>query len=596
VLLSTRRGLRTKAALSTALVAHVASAQDATPVPGFELERLRLNGAAAHGLLVESADLLPQFGYRAALTLHYQKDPLVLTENGNRVAAVVSDRLGLHLSGAFSFADWLDVSLQMPVILMQAGQNLQDRGYSPVFSGVAAGTPWLGARVAPFQQTRGSAVDFSIGVALGFPIGSSTAFTRDSTVTAIPSIAIGRTLSSWLRIGGGVGAHIRGAQTLTQATSIKDEIGSVVSPSVILSTMGDGLRGELSARFDIPLTRTGFGGELDLGLRHPLFNMIEVYAVGGPGFMGLPGTPTFRVLAGVALAPRQASCVAGKPYEVAACPKLDLDGDGILNAADKCPSEAGISQRQGCRDIDTDRDGIFDLTDACVSTPGISQLNGCPDKDSDNDGIADSKDTCPAQVGVAAHRGCPEPDADGDGIVDASDACPSVAGLKASNGCPEPDTDKDGIVDRLDNCVTVAGVASNSGCPANEKRVASIGCGKIETKDKVYFQTAKANILPKSDVLLTQILQILKDHAELTKVTIGGHTDARGSRAYNKRLSEQRAAAVRQWLIGHGIAEGRLASEGFGPDKPIASNDTDAGREQNRRVEFITSGGDCPAQ
>jgi len=103
------------------LVATSALAQ--TPVPGFELERVRLNGAGAHGLLVESADLLPKYGYRAALTFHDQQDPLVLVENGKRVGSVVSNRIGLHLSGAFTITDWLDGLAAVPHHPLAVGER-----------------------------------------------------------------------------------------------------------------------------------------------------------------------------------------------------------------------------------------------------------------------------------------------------------------------------------------------------------------------------------------------------------------------------------------------------------------------------------------
>ena len=104
------------------------------------------------------------------------------------------------------------------------------------------------------------------------------------------------------------------------------------------------------------------------------------------------------------------------------------------------------------------------------------------------------------------------------------------------------------------------------------------------------FATARSVILPKSFPLLEQVSQILKDHPEVERVSIEGHTDGRGARAMNLKLSEARAESVRQWLIKKGIDAARITSKGFGPDKPISSNDTDAGREQNRHVEFLIIG------
>ncbi|MDP3236610.1 MAG: Ig-like domain-containing protein [Myxococcales bacterium] len=591
-----RAGLTGAAVVS--FVAGSAFAQPTAPVPGFELERVRLNGAAAHGLLVESADLLPKYGYRAALTFHYQQDPLVLIEDGKRVGSVVSNRIGLHLSGAFTITDWLDVSLQFPIILSQSGNDLSSRGYTPVLSGVAAGTPWIAARAAPWQERRGDALDVSFGVALGIPLGSEAAFTKDSTVSAIPSVAVGKKLSSFWRLGGSVGFLLRGARQLSPAsTKVSDEVGSLVMPSVILSTMGDGLRGELSTRVDVPFTRSAIGAEVDLGLRYPLFKMLEVYVVGGPGFGTLPGTPTFRVLAGVALAPAAQApapskplCVEGEPYELAACPDLDLDGDGVLNGRDTCPRVVGLAARAGCPDVDTDGDGIFDSVDKCPAVPGVKAYQGCPVPDSDKDGIVDDLDKCPTIVGLKQYDGCPVPDADGDGVLDEVDACPTVPGVLSERGCPEVDTDGDGVMDPVDACRTEKGVKENAGCPAAKKLLVVIAKDRIIIREKVNFATGKSVILPKSFPLLAQVSQILKDHPEVERVSIEGHTDGRGARAMNLKLSEARAESVRQWLIKNGIDAARITAKGFGPDKPIGSNDTDAGREQNRRVEFLIVG------
>ena len=70
-------------------------------------------------------------------------------------------------------------------------------------------------------------------------------------------------------------------------------------------------------------------------------------------------------------------------------------------------------------------------------------------------------------------------------------------------------------------------------------------------------------------------------------VELGGHTDDTGSNEINAKLSQDRADAVREYLIGKGIEPDRIASKGYGETKPVATNDTDAGRQQNRRVEFV---------
>ncbi len=108
----------------------------------------------------------------------------------------------------------------------------------------------------------------------------------------------------------------------------------------------------------------------------------------------------------------------------------------------------------------------------------------------------------------------------------------------------------------------------------------------IEIKDKVQFEFGKAELLEVSSPLLNDVAAMLKDNPQIESLQVEGHTDAIGSAAANRKLSTARAEAVREFLIKQGVAKNRLVAKGFGPDKPIAGNDTDVGREQNRRVEF----------
>ncbi len=103
----------------------------------------------------------------------------------------------------------------------------------------------------------------------------------------------------------------------------------------------------------------------------------------------------------------------------------------------------------------------------------------------------------------------------------------------------------------------------------------------------VHFDTAKATIRPDSEELLTNAAQVLKDDPQLY-VFVDGYTDSRGGRAMNLALSRRRAAAVKAWLVQHGVEANRMVARGFGLDNPVGDNTTDEGRQANRRVEFVT--------
>ncbi len=230
--------------------------------------------------------------------------------------------------------------------------------------------------------------------------------------------------------------------------------------------------------------------------------------------------------------------------------------------------------------VDRDGDGVLDVDDKCPDTPGIAALLGCPDRD--GDGIADGDDKCPDVAGLAKYGGCPIPDTDEDGINDELDKCPTVKGFARYEGCPVPDTDADGVNDEEDKCPTRPGPASNLGCPVIAKEVIE----KFNYAAKnVFFATGSFKLLPKSFKSLNEVASIMATDESLL-LDIDGHTDAQGADDKNQTLSDNRAAAVRTYLISKGVAENRVKSTGFGETKPIADNKTAAGRAKNRRVEM----------
>jgi OmpA-OmpF porin, OOP family len=253
----------------------------------------------------------------------------------------------------------------------------------------------------------------------------------------------------------------------------------------------------------------------------------------------------------------------------------DTDNDGIYDKDDACPDAAGLKQFGGCPD--TDGDGIADKDDTCPEVPGSADFNGCPD--TDGDGIADKDDACPEVAGVKALGGCP--DADGDGIADKSDKCPDVKGPKENNGCPWPDTDGDGVLDKDDKCPSVKGTAGNNGCPEVSDEVMKRLNDYAKT---ILFDTSKATFQQQTYPVLEAMTAILKEYPS-SNFSIEGHTDSDGKDAANQLLSENRAAAVKAYLIEHGISSARLGSLGFGETKPVDTNKTKAGKANNRRVE-----------
>lgn len=191
---------------------------------------------------------------------------------------------------------------------------------------------------------------------------------------------------------------------------------------------------------------------------------------------------------------------------------------------------------------------------------------------------------CPlAVVDPASGRRDCRADADGDGVADSADACPGThAGVRVDRtGCPPAkpavDTDGDGVPDKDDDCAeTERGLkVDDDGCVVAQKTALK----------GVTFEPNSARLTGQGRDTLDGVAATLKGQDDL-EVEIGGHTDAMGSDEYNQRLSQQRADAVRAYLVEKGVASERLAATGYGEKEPVASNDTDEGRKANRRVEF----------
>jgi OOP family OmpA-OmpF porin len=239
---------------------------------------------------------------------------------------------------------------------------------------------------------------------------------------------------------------------------------------------------------------------------------------------------------------------------------------------------------------DSDGDGFLDFQDACPAQPGVAP-NGCPvaaPVDTDKDGIPDPSDPCPTEAedgaAPAPADGCPNKDADGDGVLLPDDKCPTEKGV-APDGCVH-DKDADGIVDEVDKCPeqpeTKNGFEDADGCPDELPKEVAKFSGVVKG---IQFDFAKATIRRESNKLLDEAVKVLQQYPDL-RISISGHTDNVGEPAKNLELSQQRADAVKTYLVGKGVDATRIETRGAGETEPVADNATDKGRQENRRIEF----------
>jgi outer membrane protein OmpA-like peptidoglycan-associated protein len=503
--------------------------------------------------------------YSVGLFLSYAHDPLVLFQDRLQVAEVVRHRVDQDLIGSVGLLSWLDVTLVFPVTYYQTGDTTQQLGT----------LTHVGLRDMRFQPKATIATQDKTGIVgiafvpeIWLPTGNKNAFMGNGNVTFAPHLIVDRTLNLlW-----GFRAGLEGGVRLRP----RAEIGNVDIGNEVYYRVGAGVGlpnlfdrhpeaiAELTglSRLDNLFQKreqTAVIGSLAMRLRWDLEPGHRIFGIGGVNVGGTQGygAPDFQVFTGIAY----------QHY------LSDRDNDGIIDEDDQCPDDPedkdGFQDADGCPDPDNDKDGIPDVADKCPNEPedkdGFEDLDGCPDPDNDKDGIPDVKDKCPNE---------PE---DFDGFEDA-------------DGCPDPDNDHDGIPDDKDKCPnekeTINGVDDEDGCPDEGDPHVEVTSEKVTIDTKIMFDFDSAIIRPESFSILNQVGLTLLANPQLKKIRVEGHTDERGTDAYNLVLSQRRAESVMTYLIGRKVPAERLEAVGYGEGRPLVKGHDERAWSKNRRVEF----------
>ncbi|MBM2841394.1 MAG: Peptidoglycan-associated outer membrane protein [Bacteroidetes bacterium] len=241
--------------------------------------------------------------------------------------------------------------------------------------------------------------------------------------------------------------------------------------------------------------------------------------------------------------------------------KADSDGDGLKDG------EEVNTYRTDPMKADTDGDGLNDGDEVMKHKTDPMKA------DTDGDGLNDGDE-------VMKHRTDPlKADTDGDGLNDGSEV------MKHQTDPLKADTDGGTVNDGAEVARGSDPLKASDDVPPKKEEL-KVEVGKAIVLEGIVFATGKGEITPASEFILEIAYNTLAQNPEIT-VEIQGHTDNTGSRATNTRLSQGRADAVKTWLVKKGIAADRVATKGFGPDKPFADNKTKDGRQKNRRIEFF---------
>ncbi len=550
-----------------ALVPSAALAQDVVSggaVPELDAQNFRPSVDASRALWVDEAARAPE-GPVGRLLFHYTDDPLVYLV-GEEQQALVRSIAEADLVGGWAFGR-ARIGFVIPLYLYASGDPGTATGLGDV--GLDGRLTLLDGEAAPVDvalQGRITGPTATVDLPLGNPgVGWE--------ISAIASKVVGPVLlAANLGTTGGPVADLENV-SLNDAFSARAAVGYDLVENA-------GITAELASLVSYR--------SLDNPAANPTEALLsawgrpsgDVIVRGGVG-TGLTsgiGSPDFRALVGVSYAPRPAP---PEPQVV------DTDGDGFLDPDDGCPSEP--------EDVDQWQD-----------------LDGCPDPDNDGDGIVDGSDTCrdvPEDADQWADEdGCPEATLLTVAVVDEQGATIDLARavVTGADGKTWPVTGGRASVELPPGTYTVQGRAGTyepnqttvevvEGPPigANlvltKQRTAKVVVSRerIDLQDKIYFETASAKIKPQSFGLLDQAVQILKDYPEIALLRIEGHTDNRGSDTYNLKLSEDRAASVRQYFLDHGVAAERVQSVGFGESKPLDPANNEAAWSKNRRVDFF---------
>jgi outer membrane protein OmpA-like peptidoglycan-associated protein len=547
---------------------------------GYSIDHFDLSERGSEWFATDSLDLRGHARPALGIVGEWAFRPLVVyDENGDFVSAIVRNQFVLHPGASLVLWERLRLAIDLPIQAYADGfaVRIGDTRFDPPADTASMGDLRLGAALRLFG-TYGDVITGALGVQVSLPTGSRESYAGDGDVRVAPHFMLAGDIA-WFVYAAKLGVTLRTESQAFGTSHVGHYAYFAASAGVRLAQGKLVIGPEYFARSVLVheqfFKKRATPMELMLGLHWLVGEAVRLGAGFGLGLDEAYGTPQRRGLLSMEWTP---GVVRAEPPPAPA----DRDADGILDSDDACPDVAGLPNPERAK-------------------------NGCPPPpDRDADGILDSDDACPDQAGIKTDdpntNGCPPPpDRDADGILDRDDACPDVAGERsadpAKNGCPPPpDRDHDGILDADDACPNDPGNpdpdATRNGCPK-----AFVVGDEIRILDQVKFKTNSAQILPgqdSEDVLLA-VLEVLHAHPEVMALLVEGHTDNKGSAKHNRKLSKERAQTVATWLVQHGIDAARLTAGGYGPDRPIDTNDTELGRKNNRRVEFHIQSGDSPA-
>ncbi len=527
-----RRGRR---AAATGIVA-VAVAMVAVPAPAradiaaageFEVQRLHAATPSDGFIASHTADTQAPGTWNLNVLLNYARRPLRFVQGGKTVGGILDDQTTMDLAGSFGAGRKFEAFGVLPVTLYQSAPKsfYTDTFLQRKLATTGFGDPRLGVKYRVLDQDPDTLrPSLALVPLITLPAGGS----RDLLGAKQPTVQLG--LAAHREMGATLVAANFALVNRPRARIGNITIGDEVALAIAARRRLPGLDGRLEVGAELfgATAVAQFGksalspSELDLSGRYTLPTGLQIVAGGGPGIGGGVGTPTFRLFAGVSHV----------------IPKMMF---GHRTAPD------GI-------------DGPIERDPVPVATPVETPMP-----------IATPT---PAPVVVET----PMP-------VATQTPAPAVVETPVPIETPAPTPAA--VAPTPEATPIVVAIAEPSPLPAATPIVVVPEelrrfTGRIEG---IRFASGKADLAPESSTVLDAAAAVLVQFPDV-RLRIEGHTDNDGKVTWNRTLSQKRADAVRAYLVSKGVARERLESKGYGPDVPVAPNDTPEGRTKNRRVEF----------
>lgn len=601
-----------------------AHAQDAAAgFDGHNLHVAPFDGGVADPLVVNRVGFFRKGQGFAGGVFEFSNDNVLFQAPGvpaPEPVRALDDVWALNLSGGYTIIDRVRIHADLPVYFATKGI-----GGTPVgeAQGGGVGDLRLGGTVV---IARGDVGDLGFVPWLDIPSGDSDRFLGNQGIAG-GGVFAGSLTAGIFTASADLGLEFVPSIDVQNLTGSDNFVAGLAGSLAFTEQLGATVETRLKAPFEGSEIPNSTAPSEVLGtMRYRLESNFHFLAGGAHALTPGAGAPNVRAFLGFGWT---------APDEK---PTHDMDGDGLKDKEDPCPTRPetlnGWKDGDGCPDelayidVEVRMAGVaLKGIDYTVKGPGVdigrktgqgNPLQGMPTETwaasaatsscfagSASKKVDEGMNTLVVDLAMQdAKVTVLVKDQDGEVVSDASikwstkgdAACiPSEpAGVSAEGGAEQ----KLGagqhrlIVEGPDRAPVVQDVTVVAGQDQTIEIVTKVAKTKLEDQrivilDKVFFETGKTTIKSESFELLAEVANVIKANDFVKKVQVEGHTDSRGNDELNQTLSQGRAEAVRTWLIEEGGVEAeRLVAVGFGESKPIASNSNARGRAENRRVEF----------